>query len=512
MLFRSLGWWFGAGGALAAGLLLALSPTMTAVSTRFDGGALLVLSVIATLAAAGRAVRQSSHRSAITLGISAALVPLTHPLGWLVLAALTVWGVVAFRSSWLKGVPTLLGSMVGTIVLVSTALLSRPGGALGFLEGSTSLLVREHLTRPFEGWSLPLVLLGTDELPAVLLALAALVGGVGLRLWSGEPLPQPLAAMASWTGITVLASLVLSGKSPVLYAVLALPVVLLGGLGLQTVLAALDWRAIRNPWDIAVTSSAATLLMALLSLIGRLLDGPRDQLVSWLAGLLTLGVIALGLGVLTVWLWRRAFLPQSVFVTLPVVVLLLLGVRSSLQLNVTTTARPGELLTAGATSPGVRLLVERVTRLSRDVTTFETDVRDPTGGHGLVIALDPALEQPFRWYFRDFPNVSVVQLTKVQPQPPAPDVIIAPAGLGSVLATTYPDTVFREYPLRSTLPTAVAEPDWQAVLSAPLDPWTVRRYLTFLIDRQVQVVAPPDRFTLGLRSDLAERLYGPGVR
>jgi hypothetical protein len=511
LMLAQLRVWFGPSPALAAGLLLALSPAMTSVSTQLDGGALLLFGALATLATAARAVREPTHGSAFALGVAAAVVLLAHPLGWLVLAALAVWGLRARRSLLLQRLPTLLGSIAGTVLLASTALLSRPGGALGFLEGSIALLVREHLTRPLAGWPLPLVLLGTDELPSVLLALAALVSGVGLRLWSREPVPQPLAAVAGWTGIAVLAALLLGGKGPVLFGLLALPVALLGGIGLQAILETVDWRAARNPWDLAVTGSAATLLLALFSLIGRLLGGPRGHLVAWLAGLMTLTVVALGLAVLTTWLWRQALRPQSVFLTIPVAMLLLLGLRTSLLLNVTTMARPGELLPAGATSPGVRLLAERITRLSGDVTTFQTDVRDPTGGHGLVIALDPALEQPLRWYFREFPNVLVVRLTTGGPREPAPDVVIAPAGVAPELAASYPDIVFREYPLRSTLPTAVAEPDWQAVLAAPLDPRVIRRYLAFLINRQVQDVPSPERFTLGLRADLGERLYGPGA-
>ncbi len=503
--------WFGPGTVLAAGLLVALSPALTALSTRLDGGSLLLLAVVATLAAATRFDRKPGHGSAVVLGVSAALVPLAHPLGWAVLVALALWGLWERGPALLRHALPLLGGMLGTALLTSTALLSRPGGVFGFLEGSLSLLAREHLAAPLEAWPLPLVLLATDELPATLLALAALAGALGLRIRSGEPLPQPLASLAAWTGLALLAALLLGGKGPALYGLLALPLALLGGVGLHTALAAIDWRVARSPWDVAVTGSAIALLLALLSLLGRLLGGPGGQVTAWLAGLLALLIIALGLATLTAWLWRQAARPQSLFLTIPLALLLALGLRSSLLLNMTNTVRPGELLSAGATSPGVRLLVERVTRLSRDVTTFQADVRDPTGGHGLVIAIDPALEQPFRWYFRDFPNVQVVPLAGAVPLEPVPDVIIAPAGLEPALTATFPHIVFRTYPLRSGMPEALANPDWQAVLSAPVDPWTVKRYLAYLIDRQVAEPPPPEPFALGLRADLAERLYGPVI-
>jgi 4-amino-4-deoxy-L-arabinose transferase-like glycosyltransferase len=512
LLIARLRIWLGSGMALAAGLLVALSPALAAVSTRLDGGSLLLLAIATTLVTAARFGQRPSTGSALSLGVSAGLLPLAHPLGWLVLAALALWGLWRHGPALLRHALPLLGGMLGTALLVSTALLSRPGGALGFLQGSLSLLAREHLGAPLEGWPLPLALLATDELPATLLALAALAGALGLRIRSGEPLPQPLASLAAWTGLVLLAALLLGGKGPTLYGLLALPLALLGGVGLHATLAAIDWRLVRNPWDLAVTGSAMTLLLAVLSLLGRLLGGPGGQAAAWLAGLLVLLLIILGLAALTAWLWRQAARPETLFLTIPLALLLALGLRSSLLLNMTNTARPGELLTAGATAPGVRLLAERITRLSRDVTTFQADVRDPTGGHGLVIAVDPAVEQPFRWYFRDFPNVQVVPLATAGALEPAPDVVIAPAGLEAALAATYPNTVFLVYPLRSGMPEALATPDWRSVLSAPFDPWAVRRYLAYLTDRQVAAPPAPETFVLGLRADLAERLYGPGAR
>ena len=512
LLIARLRPWLGPGTALAAGLLVTLSPTLTAVSTRLDGGSLLLLAIAATLVTAARFERQPGTGPAVMLGVSVALLPLAHPLGWLVLAALALWGLWQRGLALLRRALPLLGGMLGTALLVSTALLSRPGGALGFLEGSLSILVREHLGAPLEGWPLVLALLATDELPATLLALAALAGALGLRIRGGEPLPQPLASLAGWTGLALLAALLLGGKEPALYGLLALPLALLGGVGLHTALAAVDWRAARSPWDLGVTGAAAALLLALLSLLGRLLGGAEGQAAAWLAGLLVLLLIILGLAALTAWLWRQAARPETLFLTIPLALLLALGLRSSLLLNMTNTARPGELLTAGTTSPGVRLLAERITRLSRDVTTFQADVRDPTGGHGLIIAIDPGVEQPFRWYFRDFPNVQVVPLATAGPLEPAPDVIIAPASLEPALAATYPDAVFRAYPLRSGMPEALANPDWQAILSAPVDPWAVKRYLAYLIDRQVAAPPVPESFALGLRADLAERLYSPGAR
>ncbi len=511
LLVARLRAWLGPGTALAAGLLVALSPALTALSTRLDGGSLLLLAVVATLAAAARFDEGPGVGPAVALGITAGLLPLAHPLGWLVLIALALWGLWRRGPALLRHGWSLLGGMLGTALLASTALLSRPGGVFGFLEGSLSILARQYLAAPLESWPLPLVLLATDELPATLLALAALAGALGLRIRSGAPLPQPLALLAAWTGLALLAALLLGGKGPALDGLLALPLAVLGGVGLHTALAAIDWRVARSPWDLGVTGAAAALLLALLSLLGRLLGGPGGQAVAWLAGLLVLLLIILGLAALTAWLWRQAARPETLFLTIPLTLLLALGLRSSLLLNMTNTARPGELLTAGATSPGVRLLAERIIRLSRDVTTFQADVRDPTGGHGLVIAIDPALEQPFRWYFRDFPNVQLVRLAGAMPLEPAPDVIIAPADLEPALTASFPDIVFRTYPLRSGLPRALADPDWRAVLTAPIDPWTVRRYLAYLIDRQVAEPPPPEPFALGLRADLAERLYGPAI-
>lgn len=498
-----------AGIGLATALLVALSPTFTASATQLDGGALLLATAVATLAAATRYEEQPGGHRAALLGVAFACLPLAHPLGWLVAGALALWGAGRWGQLALRQILPLAGAALATVLLASTALLSRPGGTFAFLDTSLSALVTDYLGHPLRDWPLVPALLVTDEFPATIFALTALAVTVRWRTPGRATSPDLLRHAATWTGVALLLAITLGGKGTALYATVALPLSVLGGIGLRAVAAAIDRRAMRDPWDLGAAGAATALLLATLSLTGRLLGGPNGQAVAWLAGLLGLLAVALALGALTHWLWRRASRPQTLLLALPIVLLLALGLRTSLLLHATNTDRPGELLVAGTTSPGVRLLVDRITRLSGDVTTFQADVRDPTGGHGLTILLDEAVAQPFQWYFRAFPNLAVSALGDAVTPAPAPDVVIAPAELQPALAARYPDMVFRVYPLRAGMPEALARPDWGEILTAPVDPWTIDRFLDYLIDRQVTDPPAPELFVLGLRPDLAERLYGP---
>jgi DNA-binding beta-propeller fold protein YncE len=58
----------------------------------------------------------------------------------------------------------------------------------------------------------------------------------------------------------------------------------------------------------------------------------------------------------------------------------------------------------------------------------DTSAQDPTGGHGLSIAIDRRTEWPYRWYFREFPEADVVADGQA-PQSGA-QIVIAPDETG----------------------------------------------------------------------------------
>lgn len=58
-------------------------------------------------------------------------------------------------------------------------------------------------------------------------------------------------------------------------------------------------------------------------------------------------------------------------------------------------------------SPDARQLINRIYRLSHDVSTSKVTPIDPTGRFGLNIKVTPDQQWPFMWYFREFPFFSV---------------------------------------------------------------------------------------------------------
>jgi DNA-binding beta-propeller fold protein YncE len=55
----------------------------------------------------------------------------------------------------------------------------------------------------------------------------------------------------------------------------------------------------------------------------------------------------------------------------------------------------------------VLAFVDQVTRLSRDLSIGDATLADPTARYSLSISISPEVADPYRWYFRDFPDVDV---------------------------------------------------------------------------------------------------------
>ncbi|MEZ4521319.1 MAG: hypothetical protein R3A46_06715 [Thermomicrobiales bacterium] len=87
---------------------------------------------------------------------------------------------------------------------------------------------------------------------------------------------------------------------------------------------------------------------------------------------------------------------------------------------------PGNLLSVQAMGDDIPVVVDRVHRISRDLTRTERDARMPVGGVGLRIALDQEIEQPFAWYFREYPNLTIFD--PATESPPADTQIAILAG------------------------------------------------------------------------------------
>jgi len=483
--------------ALAAGILAAISPVWTALSTRLDGGSLLLAFTLCLIAASQNSGANTRWRAGL-LGALAGLLPLAHPLGWLVLLALVLWGALR-RTLASPTVAISFGSATLTIIIGASFFFTRPAALRAFLGQGMHMLWHATLAHPFTNWQLPIFLLFTDAFPMFVFALIGLV-------WSIRDKTQPhwtLFRIATlWTALTTLLALVSGEKSLVLFGLLVTPLTVLGGIGVARLIEITQWRALHQGTDLALFGAILLLFLAALSLLGRLIDGPGSEGISWWLNVLSLALLTLAilLGVAT--LWRSATARWAAFAFIALFVLLGLDVRTSTMLQATNTVRSGELLLADMSSPGLRSLANRIRQLSEDTTTFQADSQDPTGGHGLRIGIDPALAQPFRWYFRDFPHV-IVQAGLTPTTRPDLDVLISTENLPP--SSTF---VVRSFPFSLGLAPAYASPNWKMLLTSAISPRGLKHYLGFLIERRVTTPAEPTTFALGLKPDLAQRLYG----
>jgi DNA-binding beta-propeller fold protein YncE len=142
--------------------------------------------------------------------------------------------------------------------------------------------------------------------------------------------------------------------------------------------------------------------------------------------------------------------------------------------------------------------MERILRLSRDVTAINRTVADPTGGHGLSVAVDPAVEWPIRWYLRDFPDLHVVSTQAL--------------ASGAITTPNPPQLIFRP---GKPEPTAGYTPQtyklsWSYPAGQPLNGNNaLLTTLGFIVFRNNVPPAASVDLTVEYSADLAQRLFVP---
>lgn len=506
----------GRGTSLGAAFVVALSPTLVAASREVSAAGVLVTATLLALWLGMRFFASATSGRGILLGAALAALVLADPLGWI--AVLMITGVayrfvpkadVQARDS----LPVLLG-FLATLVVISTFIFTELDGVTRFLGESLTSLWELRVEPLGERWYLMLFQLIVDEGLVVLLALYALLVmffGKRRRLRLVESLGR--SVIAEWAGISLLLGILLGSKDLTLHAFILLPMALLAGNGLHQLLSSIKLAVLPRREGLLFIMALLLAFLAAGSLAGLLLGNANDSVFDWLFKFVVVGLLVLA-PALTALLWLRPRLEGSagpLVLCLGMVIVAGLALRTSVMLSDTSINRPGEILNAGNATPAVSQIVGRIERLSRDTTTFEQDIRDPTGGHGLRIKLDATIDQPFGWYLRDFPNVTIFTPNDDDLAQSNPDLIIISNGDSRTAATEEGDFVGRTYALKTTLPASFTDPSWSTVFRTLVDPEELRDFFRFLVDRQVISPHPPEEFRLVLSSDLATRVYGPTV-
>jgi hypothetical protein len=503
--------WFGEVPALSIAVVFALSPTMTLSMLRIDGAGLLVLSSLVLFVLTISLPLQASPLRAVVFGFVAGVGFTAHPLGWIFLPVTILCGMLLIREFRMGGqVTTVLVSTMATILLVSSWFLSRPGAVAEFFSESFSVLWVDHLQGMSSAWQATIVVLLIDEPLIIVLALTGLAITFLRPVWAQQGNEAVFISCLAWAIPVFTLGLLLDGKGPALYAITFLPLIVLAGLGLSMLIgAAMDmgwqrgrpflWGLILFGFSVAVIRFADSIAV-----------GPDADLVGWLVSVIAVGLLILiPLGLILIRLSAgTGWLYVPVALLLLVVILGAGSFRTSVMLTDTSQHRPGELHRAGNSSPGVASFSQRLRTYSRDVTTYEQDVRDPVGGRGLIIAVDRDVADPFAWYFRDFPDLIIVDQPDNVPADAAVDIVITPSEARPEWESALGQHQFRDLPGRYMNADEIPESTLNGLIVSAVNPIDFRNIVRYYVYRTHPALLERESFTVGLRDDHAYVLWG----
>ncbi len=407
-----------------------------------------------------------------------------------------------------------LAALVVSLVLLFTRLLTDLPAISGLgstIKDGASLIWDGSTGTPVQFFLLAIVLY---EVLALGLALLAVIrgrinhaGGLGWPFFGG----WFVTALVLWS--------LSAGHQPGHAVHVALPLVLLGGGVLGDVVGAIERRAQPGAQRTVVVATIAGLIIGLVAFVA--LAGRIDEGVARTNGLgndlrtpEVLETIIVGVVVVLPLLYiawtlisknrsapRGRQQPAILVILTVAAVLALVTVRSTTLLNFYNAGDGTELLAQRTMTDGVRPTVDRLRRLSRDATLLDGTIADPTGGHGLTIAAERAVQWPMQWYFRDFPGLTVVD--DGQGSLASADVVMATDDAGMAEAGYTQRTI----PFRNRVPGAYLSPDIGHIVGSILRPTAWSSSLRYLFFRDGPTHAEPETLAVGLDAELANRVF-----
>ncbi|MCC7021930.1 MAG: hypothetical protein IT338_03840, partial [Thermomicrobiales bacterium] len=290
----------------------------------------------------------------------------------------------------------------------------------------------------------------------------------------------------------------------------ALPLVLLAGIGIGRLMRDIAWA---NVWH----GRGGLLVLAMLGLViglaavGVLMSRVDDQGGGLVAAAPPVAVLCLVVVPLAYQIWRvrdeerrqagdATSQPGRMALLVLALLLAAFGLRSATMLAFYRTNLGVELLAQHTATLGALDSIQRFYHLARDVGVNDGSARDPTGSHGLSIALERDVAWPYTWYFREFPDLALVAPGAGPAS--AAQVVIAANDTGLAEAGYSVES----WPWLTETPPAYLQPDLGAIARAVLTPtrWLdVWRYLLF---RTGVDIPPPAMVAVGLTPELAGRV------
>ena len=542
--------YLGRAGALLAALLLAISPSVVYFSRLELPDAYAAFFATLLFVAILRAFDGARRGGIVLLGATAALLFVAAPVGPSLLLILLVamlllplvlpgerderFGLanlrVAGREGWL---PALLLA-VALLLLIFSAFGAVPGnlaaGPVDWLGawGNT-------LFGPTQSGRGPLFALGLLPLYEPLALIAGIVGLVRLFMRPTGATERPQSrggkrnsergeepstviseqtggltargVLAFWAIVGTILLAIGGGTQPQQILLASVPLCLLGGATLGDLIERIEWRRGGSFWagGAGLILCVALALAAWGAMFGQFLQPSRipDETGRMLTTLMTVVLFALPLTGAALWFARRIEPGAAVRALAFGCTLFLLGFgfRTAVGLSIYRADAANEPLVYNTSTPEIRPLMERILRLSRDLTALNRTVADPTGGHGLSVAVDPTVEWPIRWYLRDFPNLQIVSAaslaTGTSGTTTPPQLIFRP---GDGKPATSGDYTPQTYKLTWSYPASQALTGGERPLL---------RWLNFLVFRNDVAPAASVNMTVEYGTELAQRLTLP---
>lgn len=507
-------------------LLAAVSPTLVYASRTSDpiAGVMfgIVLTVVALLRFGSGATPTSRTGWAALAGLGIAITFASGPNGITALIALAIGLAVASFSDGHDSVaPASLKSLArdpqalavaglaffAVTVTVFTRVFSDVAAITGVAKTFSdwgSLMLTRSSTTPVQFFLYAALLY---ELLAVIFSIVAVASSSG----EGDEIDpktrlQPSIFIGWFLAALVLQSLA-SGRTPEQLSIVTLPLVLLGGYGLGR----LFERVARNR---LLTSVAGVLplamtgiligIIAVLVLIARSND-PINVNKGFMATALPVLFILLVVVAPLAYViagnpenrpTRRAAGWSALLVVFVLFGIYTIGASTSLAFN---RANSGlEPAAPDTATTGLKSFVNQTLRLSRDMGLNTPSAVDNTGSYSLKISVDPSVEYPYVWYFRDFYQLQVVSPAGWS----GSDMVIAPSSEGMDEA----GFVVQTRNAINRVPSSYEEMNFGTIMSHVVNPGEWYQGIRFLLFRDIETDPVPVQHSVGYTFRLANQM------
>lgn len=412
-------------------VMAAIAPTLVFASRTIDPAILIsffALLAVASVIRAGQSAGRPVTYWAGLFGASIGAMLATGPEGISATIAIGVGLAVAAMTDGQDGpvtrglravggsasaLSTALAAFIVISLLVFTRLLSNAAALEGFFTTFSDwgrMMATQTSTTPTQFFFYAALLY---EFMAVAFAIVALLTASRTDDNASEARSLQPTIFVVWFLVALVLQSLASGRQPDQTVLVTLPLVLLGGIGLGRLIERIPWKSLASTRDGLVLAAMFGLffgIVGLVTLTARANDPAQAVNSPYLRALFVLVVVILPLGFLIYRESSHARHPRFAAWCALLVVAVLLGVytvRSTTQLAWERADSGTELIAPRVPTEGVRGFADQTLRLSRDLSLAEVSNVDNTGSFGISIAVDPAVEWPYVWYFRDFPDIRV---------------------------------------------------------------------------------------------------------